>query len=194
MMLSRLAHVAVGLHLRSRNIQEQSSSPSPDQQASHNGDLMLGVKAGVNSRDDVAQLGDVLIGTAEGGQSERDVTVFGRRRQTEPGGWNRATDRTFRPRAPRSPVPRLAPAPGFAASGAQSAPRDCRPLAELRHAPSLALVGWRRSPRGVNRRSVLLPWGRAEAPEPRRAILMSSIRSVWPTDTGLSVMRTASLP
>src|SRR2546425_2599349 len=46
------------------------------EQASHNGDLMLGVKAGVLSRDDVAQLGDVLIGTAEGRQSERDITIF----------------------------------------------------------------------------------------------------------------------
>jgi ornithine cyclodeaminase/alanine dehydrogenase-like protein (mu-crystallin family) len=46
------------------------------EQASHNGDLMLAVKAGVLSRDDVAQLGDVLIGTAEGRTSERDITVF----------------------------------------------------------------------------------------------------------------------
>jgi alanine dehydrogenase len=46
------------------------------EQASHNGDLMLGVKAGVLSRDDVAQLGDVLIGTTEGRQSERDITIF----------------------------------------------------------------------------------------------------------------------
>jgi alanine dehydrogenase len=46
------------------------------EQASHNGDLMLGVKAGVLSRDDVAQLGDVLIGSAEGRQSERDITIF----------------------------------------------------------------------------------------------------------------------
>jgi alanine dehydrogenase len=46
------------------------------EQASHNGDLMLGVRAGVLSHDDVAQLGDVLIGTAEGRSSDRDITVF----------------------------------------------------------------------------------------------------------------------
>jgi ornithine cyclodeaminase/alanine dehydrogenase-like protein (mu-crystallin family) len=46
------------------------------EQASHNGDLMLAVKAGVLARDDVAQLGDVLIGTAEGRRSGRDITVF----------------------------------------------------------------------------------------------------------------------
>jgi alanine dehydrogenase len=46
------------------------------EQASHNGDLMLAVKAGVLARDDVAQLGNVLIGTAEGRTSERDITVF----------------------------------------------------------------------------------------------------------------------
>jgi alanine dehydrogenase len=46
------------------------------EQASHNGDLMLAVKAGVLGRDDVTQLGDVLAGVAEGRQSERDITVF----------------------------------------------------------------------------------------------------------------------
>jgi alanine dehydrogenase len=46
------------------------------EQASHNGDLMLALKAGVLSRDDVTQLGDVLAGTAEGRQSERDITIF----------------------------------------------------------------------------------------------------------------------
>src|SRR5437879_2557041 len=46
------------------------------EQASHNGDLMLAVKADVLSRDDVAQLGDVLIGTAEGRGSDRDITIF----------------------------------------------------------------------------------------------------------------------
>jgi alanine dehydrogenase len=46
------------------------------EQASHNGDLMLAVKAGVLSRDDVAQLGDVLIGAADGRKSDRDITVF----------------------------------------------------------------------------------------------------------------------
>jgi alanine dehydrogenase len=46
------------------------------EQASHNGDLMHAVEAGLLSRDDVAQLGDVLIGTADGRQSERDITIF----------------------------------------------------------------------------------------------------------------------
>jgi len=46
------------------------------EQASHNGDLMHAVTAGVLGRDDVAQLGDVLIGTAEGRKSDRDITVF----------------------------------------------------------------------------------------------------------------------
>jgi alanine dehydrogenase len=46
------------------------------EQASHNGDLVHAVEAGVLGRDDVAQLGDVLIGTAEGRRSDRDITVF----------------------------------------------------------------------------------------------------------------------
>jgi ornithine cyclodeaminase/alanine dehydrogenase-like protein (mu-crystallin family) len=46
------------------------------EQASHNGDLVHAVEAGVLGRDDVSRLGDVLVGTAEGRQSERDITVF----------------------------------------------------------------------------------------------------------------------
>jgi alanine dehydrogenase len=46
------------------------------EQASHNGDLVHAVEAGVLGRDDVAQLGDVLIGNAEGRQSARDITIF----------------------------------------------------------------------------------------------------------------------
>ena len=46
------------------------------EQASHNGDLVHAVEEGVLARDDVSQLGDVLIGTAEGRTSNDDITVF----------------------------------------------------------------------------------------------------------------------
>jgi alanine dehydrogenase len=46
------------------------------EQASHNGDLVHAVEAGLVTRDDVSQLGDILIGTAEGRQTDRDITVF----------------------------------------------------------------------------------------------------------------------
>jgi ornithine cyclodeaminase/alanine dehydrogenase-like protein (mu-crystallin family) len=46
------------------------------EQASHNGDLVHAVEAGVIDRNDVVQLGDVLAGTAEGRKSNRDITVF----------------------------------------------------------------------------------------------------------------------
>jgi alanine dehydrogenase len=46
------------------------------EQASHNGDLVHAVEAGVLGRDDVTQLGDVLVGAAEGRRSGEDVTVF----------------------------------------------------------------------------------------------------------------------
>jgi alanine dehydrogenase len=46
------------------------------EQASHNGDLVHAVEAGVLGRDDVAQLGDVLMGTAEGRQTDQDITIF----------------------------------------------------------------------------------------------------------------------
>ena len=46
------------------------------EQASHNGDLVHGVDAGVLARDAVTQLGDVLAGTAPGRESADDITVF----------------------------------------------------------------------------------------------------------------------
>jgi alanine dehydrogenase len=46
------------------------------EQASHNGDLVHAVEAGVLTRDDVGQFGDVLIGTADGRQTDQDITVF----------------------------------------------------------------------------------------------------------------------
>jgi alanine dehydrogenase len=46
------------------------------EQASHNGELVHAVEAGVLTRDGVSQLGDVLIGTAEGRTSAGDITIF----------------------------------------------------------------------------------------------------------------------
>ena len=46
------------------------------EQASHNGDLVHAVEAGVLDRGDVTQLGDVLAGTAEGRLADDDATVF----------------------------------------------------------------------------------------------------------------------
>jgi alanine dehydrogenase len=46
------------------------------EQASHNGDLVHGVEAGLLSREHVTQLGDVLAGKDEGRQSDDDITVF----------------------------------------------------------------------------------------------------------------------
>jgi alanine dehydrogenase len=46
------------------------------EQASHNGDLVHAVEAGVLARDDVSQLGDVLTGATEGRTSQGDITVF----------------------------------------------------------------------------------------------------------------------
>jgi alanine dehydrogenase len=46
------------------------------EQASHNGDLVHGVEAGVLVRNDVTQLGDVLAGTAAGRRSDDEITVF----------------------------------------------------------------------------------------------------------------------
>jgi ornithine cyclodeaminase/alanine dehydrogenase-like protein (mu-crystallin family) len=46
------------------------------EQASHGGELAAAVAAGAISRADVAQIGDVLIGSAEGRQSAADITLF----------------------------------------------------------------------------------------------------------------------
>ena len=45
-------------------------------QASHNGDLVHAVEAGVLTRDDVTELGAVLSGEAEGRRAPDDATVF----------------------------------------------------------------------------------------------------------------------
>ncbi len=45
-------------------------------QASHAGDLARAVQAGKLVRENVTQLGDVLAGTADGRQSEHDITIF----------------------------------------------------------------------------------------------------------------------
>ena len=46
------------------------------EQASHGGELAAAVEAGLLRRQNVAQLGDVLNGTAEGRGSEGEITVF----------------------------------------------------------------------------------------------------------------------
>jgi len=46
------------------------------EQASHNGEPVHAVEAGKLTRDDVTQLGDVLLGTAEGREANDDITVF----------------------------------------------------------------------------------------------------------------------
>lgn len=45
-------------------------------QASHNGDLVHGVEAGVLRREDVTELGAVLTGAAEGRKGDDEITVF----------------------------------------------------------------------------------------------------------------------
>jgi len=46
------------------------------EQASHNGDLVHAVEAGLATREDVTQLGDVLAGTEDGRRSDEESTVF----------------------------------------------------------------------------------------------------------------------
>jgi alanine dehydrogenase len=46
------------------------------EQASHNGDIVHAVEARKLVREDVTQLGDVLLGSADGRQTYEDITVF----------------------------------------------------------------------------------------------------------------------
>jgi ornithine cyclodeaminase/alanine dehydrogenase-like protein (mu-crystallin family) len=46
------------------------------EQASHNGDLVHAVEAGLVGQDDVTELGAVLAGTAEGRRSADEATAF----------------------------------------------------------------------------------------------------------------------
>jgi alanine dehydrogenase len=46
------------------------------EQASHNGDLVHAVEAGVVARDDVSELGGVLAGDVAGRRSDDEITVF----------------------------------------------------------------------------------------------------------------------
>jgi alanine dehydrogenase len=85
------AEIAIEELLRTRVVCDECEQAGPDgildrgrvrlfcdewEQASHAGDLAQAVQAGKLGREDVTQLGDVLIGTAEGRQSESDITVF----------------------------------------------------------------------------------------------------------------------
>jgi ornithine cyclodeaminase/alanine dehydrogenase-like protein (mu-crystallin family) len=46
------------------------------EQASHNGDLVHAVEAGVLGRGDASELGAVLAGTAAGRRDDDEITVF----------------------------------------------------------------------------------------------------------------------
>jgi alanine dehydrogenase len=46
------------------------------EQASHNGELVHAIEAGLLAREDVTQLGDVLAGTAQGRIADGDITIF----------------------------------------------------------------------------------------------------------------------
>ena len=46
------------------------------EQASHNGELSHAIEAGALGRDDVTDLGAVLVGTAPGRRSDDEITAF----------------------------------------------------------------------------------------------------------------------
>jgi ornithine cyclodeaminase/alanine dehydrogenase-like protein (mu-crystallin family) len=46
------------------------------EQASHGGDFTLAVERGLVTREDATALGDVLLGSAAGRESDADITVF----------------------------------------------------------------------------------------------------------------------
>jgi alanine dehydrogenase len=46
------------------------------EQASHNGDIGRAVDGGSIARDDVTELGDILLGNAPGRESGDEITVF----------------------------------------------------------------------------------------------------------------------
>jgi alanine dehydrogenase len=46
------------------------------EQASHNGELVHAIEAGLLAREDVTQLGDVLAGTAQGRTADGEMTIF----------------------------------------------------------------------------------------------------------------------
>ena len=46
------------------------------EQASHNGDISRAVEAGRLERDDVTELGRILLGEAEGRTGDEEITLF----------------------------------------------------------------------------------------------------------------------
>jgi alanine dehydrogenase len=64
------AEIAVEELLRARVVCDEW------EQASHNGDIARAVEAGKLRREDVAELGRVLIGEEEGRRSDDEITVF----------------------------------------------------------------------------------------------------------------------
>jgi alanine dehydrogenase len=64
------AEIAVEELLRARVVCDEW------EQASHNGDIARAVDAGKLRRDDVAELGRVLLGQEEGRRSDEEITVF----------------------------------------------------------------------------------------------------------------------